>query len=61
MSKQHKTLMILGIAAAFVPFLGVPYAWRQWILFVVGVCIVVIALILSSKTSKKNDVSETQL
>ena len=64
MSKQKKTLIILGMATALVPFVGVPYAWRQWVLFIVGVCIVLVTLstlkkIRSSETPKRNDISET--
>jgi hypothetical protein len=46
-------LLIVGSCVFLTPFLGVPESWKAMILFVLGACVVIVALQYRLATRKK--------
>jgi type IV secretory pathway TrbD component len=44
MRSSLKTLIILGILVALLPFFGIPISWKEWIIALLGAAIVVLAV-----------------
>jgi len=47
-------LLIVGLFVFLIPFLGVPESWKTILLFVLGACIVIIALQYRLATRKQD-------
>lgn len=46
MHTKLKTIVILGFLVIIIPFFGIPIAWKEWVLALIGVAIVVLAVLL---------------
>lgn len=44
MRSSLKTLIILGILVVLMPFFGIPISWKEWIIALLGVAIVVLGI-----------------
>lgn len=53
----HKLLLWIGIIILLVPFLGVPIFWKEIVLFLLGLTLIIQSLIIKSQ-KKTNNVQE---
>lgn len=51
--KRETTLIILGILVMITPFLGLPWAWKSYILVLIGIGIALLALMLRYSARKR--------
>ena len=52
MRSKIKTILILGLVVIVIPFLGIPLAWKQWILAIIGLAIMILAFVLRQALSR---------
>ena len=46
-------IMLAGAFVAALPFLGVPYAWLQWLIFVFGIFVIALGIAVRRRLFQK--------